>query len=1081
MRATRFGINLLLIVLPLVLLYFGASRYVRGVFRYLNTDARLAGTMSAEATRLLGREVKVGDVHITGNLWGLSAKNSIELRDVAIAETSTLDKGVFASVGSVRVDYSLQQMLLESNVRVPLVTNIRAVRPLVSLIRNAKGEWNFSKLIKSRGAPGRPFTDRLQFTDGTLLYDDALFPAPSGVPQRRFVTRIDHADGMLQLRDSKNAAFDVAAKGIPGYVQTLHTVGVLRFDPLLVSARLTTQGMNLPALAARFIPAKQAQIGRGTADADLNILYTPQTKDFKTIDLNALDAYGKITVANVDVFAPAVGTPLHNVNLSASFTRNLLRATVNTEAAGTRIALDGTAALDWKQKIDVRHFAVQARLQNADLKRLRTAFQVEKRLSKQLAALAPNVRREILRADGQGDIVLRAAGTSQKPTADLTLNMARLTAAGYTVQNVVLAADYADNLVHADLRTQFGKGILALRGEGETAGRRTFRIAGRGRDLDLAALQISGKQKLAGNAKLDFAASGAKGETPKLQVQAALDALRYRGQTLRSVYARAETVGDKLAVRTVRIDDPKGFALADGTVNLKTRQLDIRVGANELDLSRLRTALQIANPKALKIGNRGQGTGDRTSPNDPMTQRSNAPIALAGTGYLRGKLTGTLTNPRLRTQLNLFGVQSGDYGLDRVTATLDVTKDAIIVSQGTANRYPGSVRFSGLVADPFDPDPDLSLNATIDNLDLTDLARLAGVNADDILLTGSVSTEEDVQIEGKTGALRVRRPIRLRFDDASVNGLALRDAAVEATYDGKQIDISNAGFNVAGGRITATGTVTKEGALDLSVKGDTLGLEDVSSALPLTVSDIKKVQGTIDFQANVTGTAKDPKAEVTLTGNGLIYNTYALGGIEAKAFFADRVARIPAFTLTSPARADGKRGELTAANVVYNLDSKAIDGTVRWKEFSIERMRELYANTRFAETEAGSQLRDLLTQFTNPIEGTISGSLVVGGTADAPEATITWDVRGVQAGRYAFYLADRKCQSDHRQIGDPCAQPAQSRVEIGVSGRRRRSRQYLSHVWRRDHGRGTGKQPRSFHCQNVAAGQRPRRQSFRHG
>lgn len=1006
MRATRFGINLLLIVLPLVLLGWGASRYVRGVFAYLNTDARLAGTMSAEATRLLGREVKVGDVHITGNLWGLSAKNSIELRDVAIAETTTLDKGVFASVANVRVDYSLQQMLLESNVRVPLVTNIRAVRPLVSLIRNAQGEWNFAKLLKPGGAPGRPFTDRLQFVDGTLLYDDARFPAPPGVPQRRFVTRVDHADGMVQLRDPKNVAFDVSAAGIPGYIQSLHSVGVLSFDPIVVAVRLTTQGMNLPALAARGVPAKQAEIGRGTADADLNILYTPQTKDLTKFDLNAFDASGTIAAQNVDVFAPSIGTPLYNVNLSASFTRNLLRAAVSTESAGTQIVLDGTAAWDWKEKINVRHFAAQARLQNADLKRLRTAFQVEKRLSKQLAALAPNIRHEILRADGQGNIDLHVAGPAKNPAADVTLNMARLTAAGYTVKNLVVSADYADNRVHADLRTQFGKGVFAVRGEGETAGKRTFRLVGRGRDLDLASLKISGKQKIAGFAKVDFAVSGAKGQTPKIQAQAALDSLRFRGQTLRSVYALADTVGDKLAVRTVRIDDPKGFALAAGTVDLKTRQLDLTVGANELDLSRLRTALQIANPKALPLGNREQGTGNSPNPNNPTpnTQRPtpNTPIALAGTGYLRGKLTGTLTNPRLRTQINLFGVQSGEYGLDRVTAALDVTRDSIIVSQGTASRYPGSVRFSGLVADPFDPDPDLSLNASVDNLDLTDLARIAGVNSDDILITGSVSTEEDVQIEGKTGAIRVRRPIRLRFDDASVNGLALRDAVVEATYDGEQINVSNAGFNVAGGHITATGNITKKGALDLTLKGETIGLEDLSYALPLTVADVKKVQGTVDFQANVTGTTKDPKADVTLTGSGLIYNTYALGGIAAKATYADRIARIPAFTLTSPARADNKRGELTFTGAIFNLDSKALDGTVRWKEFSLQQIRELYANTRFAETEAGSKIRELLNQYTSSIVGTISGSMVVGGTADAPEATVTWDVRDVRAGRYAF-------------------------------------------------------------------------------
>gem|GEM_PF-4850252 len=1021
-RVVRFGIHSLLIVLPLIVLAFGASRYVRGVFRYLNTDARLAGTMSAEASRLLGREVRIGDVKITGNLWSLTAKNSIELRNIAVAAETTLDKGIFARADSVRVDYNLQQILFASNVQVPLVNNVRLLRPLASLIRDKKGEWNVSKLLTGKGVPGRPFTDKITVTDATVLYDDALFPAPSGVPQRRLVTRIDKVSGIVQLRDPQNVAFDLTAAGLPGYGANILATGTLRLNPLLLSTRLKADALNLPALAARFVSTKQAQIARGTANADLTILYTPKAKKPGKASPNfrdVFDASGSITAQNLDVFAPEIGTPFRNTTLDATFNRNLLRAKISTLTAGANIALDGVAALQWTPKLTVAHFAAETTVQNANLKRLRTDLQIAKRFQKQLAALAPNIRREILRAEGQGDIRFHVAGTPPNLTADAALNMASLTAAGYGVKNIALTADYADNKVNADLRAQFGKGTLALRGHADTTGKQAFRIAGRGRDLDLAALQIAGRQKLAGTGKLDIAASGERGQTPKIQAQAAFDNLRYRGQTLRSLYAIADTVGSQLTLRTVRIDDPKGFALASGTVDLKTRQLNINVGANELDLDRLKDALQAANPRALAAvktlvpnnptGNREQNdslSNDPTTqqPNNPTVQRPASPddIPLKGAGYLRGKITGELTHPHLRTQLNLFNVQSGEYSLDRVSATLDVTKDALIIAQGTANRYPGTIRFSGLVADPFQPDPEISLNATLDNLDLTDLARLAGLNPDAILINGSLSTEEDVQIEGKTGALRVRRPIVLRFDEASVNGLALRDARIEATYDGKTVTVASANINVAGGRVTASGSVTKEGALNLRVEGETLGLEDLTFALPLTIADIKKVQGTLDFQANVGGTIKDPKADVTLTGSGLIYNTYALGTLEAKATYEDKTARVPSLTLISPVGSDGKRGELTITDALYNTDTKAIDGAIRWKEFSIERIREFYANTRFAETKTGQRGLDIFNQFTDPVEGTLSGSLVVGGTVDTPEATLNWDAREVKAGRYAF-------------------------------------------------------------------------------
>src|SRR2546423_65159 len=95
MRRLRVWINLLLLLLPLLLLGIGAVSFVRGVFGYLNSNRRLAGTLSAEATRSLGREVRIGDVQITGNLWGIDAANKVELRDVYIANGVTPSSGAF--------------------------------------------------------------------------------------------------------------------------------------------------------------------------------------------------------------------------------------------------------------------------------------------------------------------------------------------------------------------------------------------------------------------------------------------------------------------------------------------------------------------------------------------------------------------------------------------------------------------------------------------------------------------------------------------------------------------------------------------------------------------------------------------------------------------------------------------------------------------------------------------------------------------------------------------------------------------------------------------------------------------------
>src|SRR5690349_17923287 len=119
MRTLRLGINLVVLLIPLVILGISASLLVRHVFDYLNSGARLAGVLSREATIALGHEVRVGDVKITGHLFSLSANNVIKLENVAVAEGKTFASGTFVRADQVDVWYNLRQLLLTNDVKVP--------------------------------------------------------------------------------------------------------------------------------------------------------------------------------------------------------------------------------------------------------------------------------------------------------------------------------------------------------------------------------------------------------------------------------------------------------------------------------------------------------------------------------------------------------------------------------------------------------------------------------------------------------------------------------------------------------------------------------------------------------------------------------------------------------------------------------------------------------------------------------------------------------------------------------------------------------------------------------------------------
>src|SRR5690242_600236 len=124
MRRLRACITVLLVIVPLAYLGVGSYRFVHGLIAYLNTGARLAGTLSAEATRLLGRDVRVGDVKVTGNLFSLAATNRVELRDVSIAENVRPPYGQFAHVDDIRLRYSLTQVLFPANLHVPYLDEV---------------------------------------------------------------------------------------------------------------------------------------------------------------------------------------------------------------------------------------------------------------------------------------------------------------------------------------------------------------------------------------------------------------------------------------------------------------------------------------------------------------------------------------------------------------------------------------------------------------------------------------------------------------------------------------------------------------------------------------------------------------------------------------------------------------------------------------------------------------------------------------------------------------------------------------------------------------------------------------------
>lgn len=1007
MRRLRFVINALLFLAPICVLSVGAYRFVRRIFNYLNTDARLAGTASAEATRALGRRVVVGDVKLGPNLFGLLGSNRIVLKNIFVANSPTDDETAFVRADSVSITYSLDQ-LLNGNDKAPLVDEIRVVRPQAMLTRDARGRWNFTQLIQGRAQGGRPFVDRIAFADGSVTYYDQVFPHPPKVAARPLRTRLDHLSGIVMIRPDKSAAFDVAGSATPDIVREFHATGV--FDPatLRSTIHLAAHQLNLPFLTQRFVAPGFGRLRSGAANLDITALYNPiNTTPPNTLDLNALDAYGAVQFSNITADVPQAGAPIEGVNGVVSLAGQSLITDVNGRFGGAGFHVNGSAFNLLRKARSggktVWAFAkptvtLKGTLQHADLVGLAHLVHYER----YIPHMAPEVPAIISKSSGVADLAFQVVGPIDDPTATLTARMPVARYDTFRADAIEAQALYAHRTVDADVKARFAGGDAVARARVSVDDPGAFQVEGHVKNLNLAQTGLKMKEQVSGIARADFTMRGKRGQTPNITAQAEASDVGLNGQTVHSVYARAETVGQKLVLRTLRAEDLKGFALASGTLDLKTQQLNLNVEADELDIGAFARAFPL--PPIQPAG----------QPPDPDAKPQ--PLPIDGIGYLRASVGGTLKAPNLSGKLSAFALQTDKQDATSLLANkaeVDFTADrnALHIAQGTVERYPGLVTFFGDINGILEGKPQLHLTVRTDDknrLSVSDLLQIAKIETPGFLITGTLATS-DLIVEGTPADPRVNTPFTARIEDATVNGARVNNAYVTATFDGTNLHVLKLSADVAQGNVAATGNVSKDGALDLDVSGSHLVLERLTRIFPEITLD--NVTGIANVQAHVSGTIHDPVAQANqVQVQNLNYNGYAAGDIMGTARFSNKTVFARNFTLTDSTMT---KPVLVVPDLTFHLDSKEIktEQPIRLDGLTVARLRELVRSLPSPQTEPGSlqpgsfgqtELGRVASDYMNKLEGALSGSVSVTGTLDEPKANVSLNSTDIRLNDYVI-------------------------------------------------------------------------------
>jgi AsmA protein len=190
MRRVLIGVGIFIVLVVAGLLIFAATFDVN----------KYRGTIQAQLEKRLGRQVTLGDMHL--NLF----PPRFRVQNLGISDDSRFSSVAF--VKAQELDVSVQLMpLLHKEVE---ISSINLQRPVVNLIKNAAGVWNFASIgQESVGTAGGPDRAEQQFSLGELTITDGQI---SVLDQGKGKTPslYDHIDVSLK-NFSPNSPFSVDA------------------------------------------------------------------------------------------------------------------------------------------------------------------------------------------------------------------------------------------------------------------------------------------------------------------------------------------------------------------------------------------------------------------------------------------------------------------------------------------------------------------------------------------------------------------------------------------------------------------------------------------------------------------------------------------------------------------------------------------------------------------------------------------------------------------------------------------------------------------------------------------------------
>lgn len=654
---------------------------VLAIVAYLARDPlrdALIRTVSDQASKALNGTVEIGTLR--GSLV-----SSLILRDIVVRDR----QGTVAQLAEVRVRYN-PLTLLEGQLTIQAID---IVEPRVSLIQAADGRWNFQRLLPPAAekppapapepsAGGLPLAIKLaqlRIRDGDVSLQT---PALPGV--RRVEGLQLHASGQIDAQGLHATLHRLTARANPANVDLRITGGVsgpfesLRLEDIrvqtndsLITADGTLPGGSSPAsVVVQMQPFDVGEIGRLLDDKTLHGLVRLSLQASGPPEAVQVQAQVRTEGGSIDLQGQADTTaqPLSyqtslditHVNLAALVDKAAWQSDINlrlhVRGAGlTPGDLQGQIRLD----IQPSHVGdIRLRTSQIHIESQKQRFVIEQcRLDTSVARLS---------ATGQFDL----QGESDV-RYELEANLAQL--------RPLLGYEHFEGTVQAQGRVH-GK-LPALSGDGQVQATALRFMANR-----LASLQVTYQGRNLG-AEPDLSAHvmarrAEIGDVPveQLTVRASYDGGASQLQFTAEVQ-QSSTSGGTMAGTVKLADNGQDIRLDDFQVRLDDRQwrasapIEVAVGATGIQILQFRL---VHADEILEISGalRGEELQDLTLRAEQidlsvLRQVAQLPPAVDGRATLHMRVSGTLPQPVLHTELRLAAAKPEQLGLTQARVRLD--------------------------------------------------------------------------------------------------------------------------------------------------------------------------------------------------------------------------------------------------------------------------------------------------------------------------------------------------------------------------------------------------------------------------